>query len=150
MLAGSLAALPGLNSSSTHLALFLLENQPLSTHLLPPPSFLVPLPYASPQLFHPHPDVPFAICHPVRQKKQRQWIGPTGMNQNSKYPPEAGSSRAGPASSGLRKEGVEQGHGSLLTADGASGYLWRLTPLCSSKMCLWPRASRWYSEKRKP
>lgn len=90
MLAGSLAALPGLNSSSTHLALFLLENQPLSTHLLPPPSF--PSLSPSPQLFHPRPDVPFAICHTVRQKKQRQWIGPTGMNQNSKYPPEAGSS----------------------------------------------------------
>lgn len=112
MLAGSLAALPGLNSSSTHLALFLLENQPLSTHLLPPPSFPVPLPSASPQLFHPHPDVPFAICHTVRQKKQRQWIGPTGMNQNSKYPPEAGSS---PAILGAQEGGG--GAGPWVTAD---------------------------------
>lgn len=115
MLAGSLAALPGLNSSSTHLALFLLENQPLSTHLLPPPSFPVPLPYASPQLLHPHTDVPFAICHPVRQKKQRQWIGPTGMNQNSKYPPEAGSSPAAASILGAQEGGG--GAGPWVTAD---------------------------------
>lgn len=24
------------------------------------------------------------VCCPVRQKKQRQWIGPTGVNQSSK------------------------------------------------------------------
>lgn len=55
------AALPGLNSSSTNLALFLLENQPqhapAASSLLPSPPPLLPL--NSP---HPHPDVPFAIC----------------------------------------------------------------------------------------
>lgn len=49
------------------------------------PSSLASLSTTSPPLpsSGPH-ELP--VCCPVRQKKQRQWIGPTGVNQSSKCP----------------------------------------------------------------
>ena len=54
--------------------------------------------------------------------------------------------QAPPWASGRRL--VEQGRGSLLTADGARGCLWPPTPLLSSKACLWPRALAGGTQKR--
>lgn len=49
------------------------SSAPFSCTRLPPP-------YPCPHL------TCLSVCRPVRQKKQRQWIGPTGMNQSSKCP----------------------------------------------------------------